>query len=173
MPEDKTENIINPSEKPARPAAQVANVHSIKHSERHELYIGSLPHPELLAKYNNAFPNGAERVFKLIEDQVNHRIKIETTNVNGNVSRSKLGLIFGLIVAVLGLLVAAFLGYVGQGTPAAVIGSVDLVALVSVFVLGKVSQSNERVQKAKSMALIAKGIPHAEHREDTQTKYDE
>ncbi|MGA9049140.1 MAG: DUF2335 domain-containing protein [Dehalococcoidia bacterium] len=173
MPEDKSEGTIIPPEKAGKLVEKTSNVHSVERTQRRELYIGPLPPPELLAKYNNAFPGGAERVFKLIESQSNHRIEIETIAIKSGASDSNKGLNYGLTVAIVGLLVTAFLGYVNQGTAAAIVGAIDLAALVSVFIYGKARQSVERVQKAKSMAEIAKGMPHAEHDEDTQTKYNE
>lgn len=39
---------------------------------------GSLPHPQLLAQYNEAVPNGADRIIKLTEDQTGHRRAMES-----------------------------------------------------------------------------------------------
>ena len=84
--------------------------------------------------------------------------------------RSDKGLYSGLAVAIVGLLVAAFLGYVGQQVAAAIIGSIDLVALVSVFIYGTVNRRTERIQKAKSMSLVKQNTPKSE--EDMDTDYD-
>jgi uncharacterized membrane protein len=44
--------------------------------ERHE-FSGPLPPPELLARYNEALPGGAERIVALAEEQASHRRRME------------------------------------------------------------------------------------------------
>ena len=38
---------------------------------------GAVPHPHLLSGYNQAIPDGADRVVKLVEAQVHHRQSME------------------------------------------------------------------------------------------------
>lgn len=44
--------------------------------ERHE-FSGPLPPPEVLARYNEALPGGAERIVALAEEQASHRRRME------------------------------------------------------------------------------------------------
>lgn len=44
--------------------------------ERHE-FSGPLPPPEVLARYNEALPGGAERIVTLAEEQASHRRRME------------------------------------------------------------------------------------------------
>jgi uncharacterized membrane protein len=44
--------------------------------ERHE-FSGPLPPPEVLARYNEALPSGAERIVALAEEQARHRRRME------------------------------------------------------------------------------------------------
>lgn len=44
--------------------------------ERHE-FSGPLPPPEVLARYNEALPGGAERIVALAEEQAGHRRRME------------------------------------------------------------------------------------------------
>lgn len=167
MPEDTTKNIIPPPQKEEPPKKPLRHVVL----ERHEIYSGPLPPAEDLAKYNDAFQNGAERIFQLAERQADHRMEIEKVAVKSGANNSNKGLNFGLTVALVGLVVAGFLGYVNQGAAAAIIGSIDLVALVSVFIYGTVSRRTERVQKSKSMALIKPDASHSERRNSADTEH--
>jgi uncharacterized membrane protein len=40
-------------------------------------FSGPLPHPQVLVQYNEAVPDGAERVFRLTENQAQHRQALE------------------------------------------------------------------------------------------------
>jgi uncharacterized membrane protein len=40
-------------------------------------FSGPLPPPEILAKYNDALPNGAERIVAMAEGQMKHRQALE------------------------------------------------------------------------------------------------
>jgi len=42
-----------------------------------EMHSGPLPHPRVLAQYNEIIPGAAERIFHKFEVQTEHRIKIE------------------------------------------------------------------------------------------------
>ena len=137
-----------------------------------EQYSGPLPPPDLLIKYNSAFPNAAERIFNLAERQTNHRMDLEKTVVTGDSERADKGLYCGLTVALVGLLVAGFLGYVGQVIPASIIGSIDLVSLVAVFIYGTVSRETERKQKTKSMELV-KHDTSGNKQEETDDDYEQ
>lgn len=97
-------------------------------------------------------------------------MELEKIAINGDVKRSDKGLYCGLSVAIIGLLVAAFIGYIGQTVTAAIIGSIDMVGLVSVFIYGTISRRGERIRKAKSMALIK---PDSENRQGIQADYAE
>jgi uncharacterized membrane protein len=63
-------------------------------------FSGPLPPPELLAKYNDAVPNGAQRIVEMAEKQQTHRIGIEKRVVHWNTLDQRLGLILGFILAV-------------------------------------------------------------------------
>lgn len=58
----------------------------------HLEFSGPLPHPQLLGQYNEAVPDGAERIVRLVEDQAHHRQALESR-----------GQIFGFVLAVISL----------------------------------------------------------------------
>jgi len=102
-----------------------------------------LPHPELLKKYNEAFPGCAERIVAMAEAQSAHRQKIESEVVNGNVYSQKTGLWLGFVLALIVISSGAWLVYNGRIEWGAGFIGVPLIALVSVFVLGKRDQNRE------------------------------
>jgi uncharacterized membrane protein len=114
-------------------------------------YSGPLPHPSLLAKYNELIPNGAERIMAMAERQSAHRESLEKRVVNGNVANQTRGSYFAFILALVSILCGVFLiheGKSGEGL-AAIITSVG--GLVSVFFYSKREQRKERVEKAAAL----------------------
>ncbi len=102
---------------------------------------GPLPPPDVLREYNEIIPNGAERIFKMAENQSQHRLSLEKDVINKEQNQSSLGQIFGFIIAVAFGAAAFTLAITGHEISGTIIGTVDLVALVSVFVLGKKLQN--------------------------------
>ena len=98
---------------------------------------GTLPPPQLLAKYDEIMPGLADRLTKMAELQLVHRTELEKNAIPEDQRQSKRGQLFAFILA-LTFLVAAFILIVeGKETPGTIIGSVDLVALVTVFITGR------------------------------------
>ncbi len=76
----------------------------------------------------------------MAEREQAHRHSIDTIALNGDINRDKRGQNYGLLLALSFALITVVLGLNGLETLAAIIGSVDLVALVTVFVIGRKSQ---------------------------------
>ena len=112
----------------------------------HQLWQGPLPPPEMLKLYNDAFPNGAERIFTEVQRQATHRIELEKRLIPEQLRQSERGQLFGLVVALSFLIAAFVLVALGHGLYGTIIGSIDLVALVTVFVIGRREQ--DRVQRS-------------------------
>jgi uncharacterized membrane protein len=102
-----------------------------------------LPRPEVLAKYNEAFPGCAERIVAMAEQQSVHRHKIESAVINGNVYSQKAGLWLGFALALIVISSGAWLVYEGRVEWGAGFISIPLITLVSVFVLGKRDQNRQ------------------------------
>jgi uncharacterized membrane protein len=90
-----------------------------------ESFEGPLPHPRTLAEYNDAVPDGAQRVVRMAEREQRHRHRYE--NSNQWISVLTRLLFFLLALAILG--VAAYLIHEGQG----ISGLVGLVTALTVF----------------------------------------
>jgi uncharacterized membrane protein len=115
-----------------------------------ESFRGPLPPPDMLAKYNDAFPNGAQHIFNMAKDQSAHRMDLEKSTIKEQQRQGSNGQIYGLIIGVLGLLIAGVCAYTGHDAVGGIIGGIDLVGLVGIFVLGKYKQSKDLEDKEDS-----------------------
>jgi uncharacterized membrane protein len=115
-------------------------------------FSGPLPHPALLAKYNEVIPDGAERIMKMAERQSAHRESLEAQVVAGNIASQARGSIFAFILCLVAIIGWFALLFTGRNTVglASIISS--LAALASAFIYGKYQQSKERVEKAEALA---------------------
>lgn len=114
-------------------------------------FSGPLPHPALLAKYNEVIPNGAERIMAMAERQSAHREYLEAQVVAGNVKSQSRGSLYAFIicmVTVIGGFVLIGLGKSVIGI-SAIIGS--LATLAGVFIFSKREQRKERVEKQDTL----------------------
>jgi uncharacterized membrane protein len=110
-------------------------------------FSGPLPPPELLAKYNDVIPNGAERIMAMAEEQAHHRQALEKIVVGGNVQSETRGQWMGLVICLVVVLGGILLIHEGRQLVGGGIVGADLVALVGVFVYGKKVQRQELQSK--------------------------
>lgn len=74
---------------------------------------------------------------KTVETQQEHRIAIEKISVDRSFDEAKLGQIFGFIIALAFLIASTYIIAIGQPVAGTILGAVDLVTLVAVFVYGR------------------------------------
>ena len=110
---------------------------------------GPLPPPQDLAEYERILPGSADRIISSSEKQLNHRISIESQTIASQNKQSGLGQIFGFIIAIVGFLCSFGAICMNHAVAGTIIGTVDLVAPVSVFVYGKTAQRTDLGKKAK------------------------
>lgn len=110
-------------------------------------FSGPIPPPEILVNYNNAIPDGAERILAMAEKQNEHRMEIEKTVISADILRANFGVVAGLIVAVLFGILSYLLIDGGREVAGLILGTGDLATLVGVFVYGTISRRNERKER--------------------------
>jgi uncharacterized membrane protein len=115
-------------------------------------FSGPLPPPELLAKYNEATPGGAERVLAMAEKQSNHRQELEKQVVDANCRAQRTGSVYGFLICMASLASGTFLIYVGKSAQGLVPIIGALGGLVAVFIVGKNKQQKELVEKSSALA---------------------
>ncbi len=96
-------------------------------------FAGPLPSPSDLAAYSQVSPDLVERIVAASEQERAHRHGMDARQAR----RDSWGLAAGFVVAVLFLMVAAWLINGGHEVAGVILGSFDLVALTAVFVLGR------------------------------------
>jgi uncharacterized membrane protein len=112
--------------------------------------MGPLPPPEVLARYDEVSPGLAERIVKMAENQADHRRAMEKRVVVHEARRSWGGLIAGVIVSLAFVVVSGFLIYAGHDVSGTILGTLDLAALVAVFVYGRASERHGEGADANS-----------------------
>lgn len=103
-------------------------------------YSGPLPDGESIRIYDEVIPNGGDRLMSTVEKQLKHRINIEETTVKRSFNQSSTGQWMGFFVAVFFGLIAWDLAKSGHTITASILGVIDLVALVAVFITGRVAK---------------------------------
>ena len=70
----KAENkpVVDEFKQSSEPKAEVVG-RRIIHAQHSEAFSGPIPPPDLLEKYNNIIPNGADRILAMAEQQQAHR----------------------------------------------------------------------------------------------------
>jgi uncharacterized membrane protein len=109
-------------------------------------FSGPLPPPEILNKYNDVIPNGAERIMVMAEKQQNHRISLEKFVLEKDARRADLGLILGFILALLVAGGGVWVVLMGKDIAGLSMIFIPLATLVGTFI------NAQRVRKAEREA---------------------
>jgi len=115
-------------------------------------FVGPIPPPEILSKYNEALPNAAERILAMAESQLKHRQDIERRVVDPNCRAQERGPVYGLIVCLAAISGGVYLIHSGQNAAGLAAIITPLAAIVGVFIYGRISQQR---QLAAQAALLA------------------
>jgi uncharacterized membrane protein len=111
--------------------------------EQRTSWRGPLPPPDKLKEYNDAVPDGAERILKTAEKQAEHRMAMEKQAIPEDQRQSRHGQHFAFIIALSFLIVSGLLIWDGHDAAGTVIGTVDLVALCVAFIAGRRNQNRD------------------------------
>ena len=101
---------------------------------KQESFSGPLPHPQILRGYEDIKEGFAERILRMAEKEQDHRFECDDKMIDATISANKRGHWMGLIIAIVFAGIAGVLGFIGQTTVASIIGGLDIVSLVTVFV---------------------------------------
>ena len=111
-------------------------------------YTGPLPPPELLASYEKVHPGLADRLVKMVEEELKHRHEHESRALTAEINDDKENRIerrqgqnYALIMGLTGICVAGIVS-IWSPTTACVIGGTSVVGLVTAFLVGT-KQSDE------------------------------
>lgn len=86
----------------------------------------------------------------MAKDQSGHRQVLENSVINSDIKNSRLGLIFGFIIGMSGIIIGGIIITLGQVIAGLVISGVTLASLVGAFVYGSQGRRREREEKDKT-----------------------
>ncbi len=110
-------------------------------------YSGPIPPPDLLAKFGEIIPNGADRILKMAENQSKHRQCIEKWAVIGGTILSHFGVLCAACIALGALYFGSGLVQNGHTVEGSILGGGGLTGLVAAFIYGTRSRREERRQR--------------------------
>lgn len=116
-----------------------------------QYYEGSFPPPWIIKGYEEALPGTSDRIFKLTENNAAHRIEHSRKKLEIENRNSLLGLVFGFTIAIAFLVGSIYLIATGNQISGTIIGTLDLVSLVSVFVIGSKLRKDERKEGLREL----------------------
>ena len=114
-------------------------------------FSGPIPHPTILEHYDRISPGAAERIISMAENQAKHRQDLEARVISSDISNSRLGLHYGLIIGLVAVIGGAFCIVTGHEVGGSIIGGTGLTGLVGVFVYGSRQRRKEREARIRNM----------------------
>ncbi|EDN70439.1 conserved hypothetical protein, membrane [Beggiatoa sp. PS] len=100
-------------------------------------FLGPIPPPEILQRYDQIIQGAAERIFVMAEEDAKHQHEIEKTALNLAAAEVKRGQAYGLIIGILAFVTSMVALVLGSEKTAMALGGTTVVGLVAVFVTGR------------------------------------
>lgn len=94
------------------------------------------PPVEVLRDYEAFTPGGGDRLLKMIEKEQDFHHEMARTELKGEQRRNFLGQTYGLIISIVFMAAAVWVAIAGHEIAATTIGTLDIGAVVALFVLG-------------------------------------
>ncbi|MDR3711456.1 MAG: DUF2335 domain-containing protein [Puia sp.] len=110
-------------------------------------FSGPMPHPDILRGMEEIVPGSAKEIIGMSLSQSEHRKNLEQIALKSQTKQSSTGQWLGFVIAIFGLGGAFALVYTGHDAAGSVLGSFDLIGLVSVFVFGRQAQKRDLDKK--------------------------
>jgi len=103
-----------------------------------------LPPPQVLEHYERIVPGAADRIIAVAERQAGHRRQLESRFMTAIVANSRIGLVFGFLIGLGGLVAATVIAIYGDPRAGVGMGLLTLGSLVGVFVHGSRVKVDDR-----------------------------
>jgi len=117
---------------------------SFRQEETHE---GPLPHPTTLEKYDGIVSGGAERIFKVFENQSNHRMNFESKVVESEINLNNKGQNYAFILSLVFVAAGFFLVSTGHPTAGISVMTIDIGGVAFVFITGRMKKRREKSEE--------------------------
>lgn len=109
----------------------------------------------MLAAYNRAVPDGAERILRMAEEQQEHRHKLEDRVISGDNRRADHGLYIGGAVIGLSIICGTILVLFDKDAQGLLIGVGSIIAALGAFIWGWRTRTKE-VQQLRTGSTSTK-----------------
>ncbi|PIR13015.1 hypothetical protein COV49_03565 [Candidatus Falkowbacteria bacterium CG11_big_fil_rev_8_21_14_0_20_39_10] len=116
---------------------------------RQSSFSGPIPPPQFLEQYDRVVPGAAKIIIDMAHSQTEHRQELEKKVIGSDILNSRLGLIFGFLIGMTGIISGVIIISKGQVFAGSFISGVTLVSLVGTFVYGSQGRRKEREKKAE------------------------
>lgn len=114
-------------------------------------YSAPFPPATELERYEAVYPGFAEKLMERYVKQSEHRMSIENKVIDSGIKNSARGQFFAFALALITILIGAFLIYLNKDVLGIVAILSSLAALVGVFIYGNKSKKDERIQKSRAI----------------------
>jgi uncharacterized membrane protein len=140
-PSTDSDEVVEGEAIPLQPSTIKQITRVVRAEIRHS---GPLPNPRILAGYEDVQAGFAERIMAMAEREQEHRHQMDRKDLDQSYGLASRGQIFGLVALVIMASLAITLAVLGHPGWAAVVGGIDVVGVVSVFVTGQVWSREEK-----------------------------
>lgn len=113
----------------------------------HQSHKGPLADPETLLWYSEIIPDGADRIMRMAELQLEHRVSLEKKVVSGQLLQSNIGQILAFLIGLAALGASTFCIVSGFEISGSLLGIGGLTGLVTAFIKGKSYQDKSLESK--------------------------
>lgn len=133
-----------------KPEDRVKVLETVQTVVESSYHSGPLPSAAQLREYEDVLPGAADRIIRMAENQVAHRQTIESEIVHAGIEDQKqeraerrIGQIFGLLIGLFVIGCGTFSVIKGFPISGTTLGASGVVGLVSVFVIGRRTESQD------------------------------
>jgi uncharacterized membrane protein len=122
-----------------------------------ETFSGPLPHPEILARYDQIHPGAASKIIETAHSQTEHRMRLEKKAIDSEIFRANAGLAAAVSVSLSVLASGTAMVLRGHDWAGGTIITGVMVGVITAFLVGTVQRRRERQEKAKIQAAVIRG----------------
>lgn len=116
-----------------------------------ESFSGPIPHPSLMAGYEQVLPGSADRILKMAELQQAHRFDLEKTSIESQLRSNRQGQIFGFILSFVVILAGVILLLLGMPVLGVCLMAGMIFILAALFIGGKINMKADLKEKRASV----------------------
>lgn len=111
-------------------------------SQQLTTFQGPLPPPDVLREYQKIMPGSPDRFLKLVEKEQEQTHAKENLIIDSQIRQNWAGMIIGAVLIILFFIGAIWLALKDHDTVAGIIFSTTIIAIATIFVLHKRTNSN-------------------------------